>query len=185
MRKRSSVHPRQGSGREDRASHAQHAAGGMSSWACVPGRRTPRPPARHVVHAWTPGFRATRAMFPHGSIARVMSERDRLRFLSPTPRLAAASAADRRAYSSQMPQRPPGTKRHTLALAALAGHIADWPGVRALVRPRARGRNDPGQLKQRVDEYPYQPVLSAGVDLGRPTGGTGQSRPCVTPTTAG
>ena len=27
----------------------------MSSWACVSGRRTPRPPSRHVVHAWIPG----------------------------------------------------------------------------------------------------------------------------------
>ena len=43
VRQRSTRPPRSGSVREDRALHAQHAAGGMSSWACVPGRRTPRP----------------------------------------------------------------------------------------------------------------------------------------------
>ena len=31
----------------------------MSSWACVSGRRTPRPPSRHVVHAWIPGTRTS------------------------------------------------------------------------------------------------------------------------------
>jgi HAD superfamily hydrolase (TIGR01490 family) len=43
VRQRSTRPPRSGSVREDRALHAQHAAGGMSSWACVPGRWTPRP----------------------------------------------------------------------------------------------------------------------------------------------
>src|SRR5882757_8223997 len=63
-RQRSLVHPSQSSGYEYRALHAQHAAGGMSSWACVLGRRTPRPRARHVVHAWNPDIHTRRAVPP-------------------------------------------------------------------------------------------------------------------------
>ena len=172
----------------------------MSSWACVSGRRTPRPPSRHVVHAWIPGSSRRSRAAPSGAPPVISSVRASA--IDRPSRAPASHCAQQcrthAAIPSAVPPAKPGGRCPVLPLPAQVPDLRHREALAGPVRsppppaepppgpPRRRpNRTGPGSAARRgrprrppARGPPYRPVTRSASSARRAaTWPSGRGRP--------